>query len=123
MVVAVPDPASSAPNERPVGVRVRLRALIAGAILIVLSAFAGVYGYTVVQALLWSQQSLKCGPLVILFVLVLVNRALARWRRAATFNRAELLLIPPVDQPKPLKAIAGLRLRGHRDMQRLMHRV
>ena len=46
------------------------------------SAYFGVYSYIVVQAILWSQQSLKCGPIFVLFLLSLGNLGLRRLRGA-----------------------------------------
>src|ERR1043166_6784878 len=69
------------------------RAPLIGALLIPPAALFGVYSYTIVQAIHWSQQSLKCGPIFLLFVLTVGNLALRRltWRLALT--QAELVLI------------------------------
>jgi hypothetical protein len=69
------------------------RAPLIGALLIPPAALMGVYSYTIVQAMHWSQQSLKCGPIFLLFVLTLGNLALRRLSRRLALNRAELVLI------------------------------
>jgi hypothetical protein len=69
------------------------RAPLLGALLIAPSALFGVYSYTIVQAIHWSQQSLKCGPIFVLFVLTLVNLAVRRLARRWAFTQAELVLV------------------------------
>src|SRR5258708_7130157 len=69
------------------------RALLLGALLIPPSAFFGVYSYTIVQAMHWSQQSLKCGPIFVLFMLTVGNMAVRRLARRWALTRAELLLV------------------------------
>jgi len=46
------------------------RAPLVGALLIPIGAFCSVYGYTIIQAVHWSQQSLKLGPVFLLFFLL-----------------------------------------------------
>ncbi len=69
------------------------RAPLLGALLIPPAAFFGVYSYIIVQAILWSQQSLKCGPIFVLFLLSLGNLGLRRLRRPLALTQAELILI------------------------------
>jgi hypothetical protein len=69
------------------------RALLLGALLIPLSAYFGVYSYIIVQAILWSQQSLKCGPIFLLFLLTLGNLGVRRLRRRFALTQAELILV------------------------------
>src|SRR5712692_4198186 len=69
------------------------RAPLFGALLIPPAAFFGVYSYIIVQAILWSQQSLKCGPIFVLFLLSLGNLGLRRLRRRLALTPAELILI------------------------------
>jgi uncharacterized protein DUF6785/uncharacterized protein DUF6784 len=69
------------------------RAPLLGALLIPPSAFFGVYSYIIVQAILWSQQSLKCGPIFVLFLLSLGNLGVRRLRRCLALTQAELVLI------------------------------
>src|SRR5438445_8719322 len=69
------------------------RAPLLGALLIPPSAFFGVYSYSVVQAILWSQQSLKCGPIFVLFLLPLGNLGVRRLKRRFALTPAELILV------------------------------
>ncbi len=69
------------------------RAPLVGALLIPPSALFGVYSYTIVQAILWSQQSLTCGPIFVLFLLTLANMALRRLARRLALTPAELIVI------------------------------
>jgi hypothetical protein len=69
------------------------RAALLGALLIPPSALFGVYSYTIVQAIHWSQQSLKCGPIFVLCLLTLLNLAVRRLARRFAFSQAELLLV------------------------------
>jgi hypothetical protein len=55
-------------------------------------AFCGVYAYSIIQALHWSQQSLKLGPVVLLCLLLLLN-ALWRLARRGGLDQGELALI------------------------------
>src|SRR5713226_7011454 len=69
------------------------RAPLLGALLIPPSAFFGVYSYIIVQAIQWSQQSLKCGPIFVLFLLSRGNLGVRRLRRCLALTQAELVLI------------------------------
>src|SRR5690349_13745753 len=57
------------------------RAPLVGALLIPLSALFGIYSYEVVQALHWTMQSLKCGPIFVLFLLMVGNLTVRRIAR------------------------------------------
>src|SRR5438128_439821 len=69
------------------------RAMALGALLIPPAALFGVYSYTIVQAILWSQQSLKCGPIFVLFLLTLANMGLRRIHRRLALTQAELIVV------------------------------
>jgi hypothetical protein len=64
-----------------------------GTLLLLANAYFGTYAYVVVQALLWTQTSLQRGPVVMLFVIVLVNMLFARFARRFALNRAELMIL------------------------------
>jgi hypothetical protein len=64
-----------------------------GVLLIPPSAYFGVYSYIIVQAIQWSQQSLKCGPIFVLFLLTLGNLAVRRLKRRFALTPAELILV------------------------------
>lgn len=64
-----------------------------GTLLLLLNAYFGTYAYVVVQALLWTQTSLLRGPVVFLFLLVVLNLAFARFARRFALSRAELLIL------------------------------
>jgi hypothetical protein len=64
-----------------------------GTLLLIVNAYFGTYAYVVVQALLWTQTSLQRGPIVLLFLLALINFALARVARRVALTRQELLLL------------------------------
>src|SRR5919201_5556763 len=69
------------------------RALVLGVLLIPPSALFGVYSYTIVQAIHWSQQSLKCGPIFLLFLLTVSNLAIRRLARRLALTQAELITV------------------------------
>src|SRR2546423_15595287 len=69
------------------------RAPLVGALLIPLGAFCAVYGYTVIQAVHWNQQSLKLGPIFLLFLLVCVNAAVRWARRRCALTQGGLALV------------------------------
>src|SRR5947209_17254143 len=69
------------------------RAPLLGALLIPPSAFFGVYSYIIVQAIQWNQQSLKCGPVFVLFLLTVGNLGVRRLQRRFALTPAELILV------------------------------
>jgi hypothetical protein len=69
------------------------RVFLLGSLLIVLNAWFGTYAYVVVQALIWTQTSLLRGPVVVLFLLVLVNIPLIQFAKRYAFRQDELLLL------------------------------
>src|ERR1051325_1448040 len=69
------------------------RALGVGALVIPLSAFFGIYSYEVVQALHWTMQSLKCGPIFVLFLVMVGNLILRRFARRFALTQAELVVV------------------------------
>src|SRR5918912_428367 len=69
------------------------RALLVGAVLIPLSALFGIYSYEVVQALHWTMQSLKCGPIFVLFLLMVGNLTVRRVARRFALTHSELILV------------------------------
>lgn len=69
------------------------RVLWLGTALLLLNAFFGTYAYVVVQALLWTQTALLRGPVVVLFLLVLLNLLVRRLARRFALSQAELLLL------------------------------
>jgi hypothetical protein len=69
------------------------RALLVGALLIPLSALFGIYSYEVVQALHWTMQSLKCGPIFVLFLVMVGNLTVRRFARRFALTQAELILV------------------------------
>lgn len=95
MTAPAPLPSQTLPRE-PDTIRATppaWRALLIGALLIPPSALFGVYSYIIVQAIQWSQQSLKCGPIFVLFLLTAGNLGLRRlWRRFA-LTHAELVIV------------------------------
>lgn len=64
-----------------------------GTLLVLFSAFFGTYAYVVVQALLWTQTSLLRGPVVILFLVVVLNLLVRRVARRFALSQAELLAL------------------------------
>jgi hypothetical protein len=69
------------------------RAPLVGALLIPLSALFGIYSYEVVQALHWTMQSLKCGPIFVLFLVMVGNLTLRRFARRFALTQAELVVV------------------------------
>src|SRR5262249_47721312 len=69
------------------------RALLVGALIIPLSALFGIYSYEVVQALHWTMQSLKCGPIFVLFLVMVGNLAVRRVARRFALTQAELVIV------------------------------
>src|ERR1051326_8264156 len=69
------------------------RAPLVGAILIPLSALFGIYSYEVVQALHWTMQSLKCGPIFVLFLVMMGNLALRRLAPRLALTHGELVIV------------------------------
>src|ERR1041385_424471 len=69
------------------------RAPLVGALLIPLSALFGIYSYEVVQALHWTMQSLKCGPIFVLFLVMVGNLTLRRLAPRFSLTQAELVII------------------------------
>src|SRR5438876_3429036 len=69
------------------------RAPLVGALLIPLSALFGIYSYEVVQALHWTMQSLKCGPIFVLFLVMVGNLTLRRIAPRFALTHAELVLV------------------------------
>ncbi|MBI2300489.1 MAG: hypothetical protein HYU66_16370, partial [Armatimonadetes bacterium] len=53
----------------------------------------GVYAYIVAQATLWTQTSLLRGPVFVLFLIVLANLLLRRWRARLALSERDLLLV------------------------------
>ncbi|MBM3459043.1 MAG: hypothetical protein FJX77_11000, partial [Armatimonadetes bacterium] len=80
--------APEAPAASPVW-----RAPLVGALLIPVSAFCAVYGYTIIQAVHWSQQSLKLGPVFLLTVVLVLNALLRLVRRRWALTGGELGLV------------------------------
>ncbi len=69
------------------------RAPLVGALFIPPGAFCAVYGYSVIQAIHWNQQSLKLGPIFLLSLLVALN-AIVRWiGRRWAMTQGELAVI------------------------------
>src|SRR2546423_7468248 len=66
------------------------RAPLVGALLIPVGAFCSVYGYTVIQAVHWSQQSLKLGPIFLVFFLLVTNALIRLVRRAWSLRQEDL---------------------------------
>lgn len=64
-----------------------------GTLLIAFSVYFGAYVYVVVQALIWSQVSLQRGPVVLLFLLVLINLAVRRLLRGRGLSQQELVFL------------------------------
>ncbi len=64
-----------------------------GTLLLIANAFFGTYAYVVVQALIWTQTSLQRGPVVVLFILVLLNLAWAKGARRFALSRHEMLVL------------------------------
>jgi hypothetical protein len=69
------------------------RAPLIGALVIPGGAFCGVYGYSVIQAIHWNQQSLKLGPVFLLTLLIGLNAVLRVLRRRWGLRKSELALI------------------------------
>src|SRR3989442_9840389 len=69
------------------------RAPLVGGLLIPLSALFGIYSYEVVQALHWTMQSLKCGPIFILFLVMMGNLTLRRFAPRFALTHGELLVV------------------------------
>jgi hypothetical protein len=69
------------------------RAPLIGALLIPVGAFCAVYAYAIIQAIHWSQQSLKLGPVFLLAILVGANSLLQRLRRAWSLTAGEMALV------------------------------
>jgi uncharacterized protein DUF6785/uncharacterized protein DUF6784 len=90
-----PASAEAAPAQaEPFTARVPAwRAPLIAALLIPPGAFCAVYGYVIIQAVHWSQQSLKLGPVFLLFLLVAVNAVLRLLRRKWSLTQGELALI------------------------------
>src|SRR5436309_15361770 len=81
------------------------RAPLIGALLIPPAALFGVYSYTIVQAIHWSQQSLKCGPIFLLFLLTVGNLGLGRVALRFALIHAELVYV--IDLMITFNAIDG----------------
>ncbi|GAB4462146.1 MAG: hypothetical protein OHK0029_28480 [Armatimonadaceae bacterium] len=64
-----------------------------GTLLLLINAYVGTYAYVVVQALLWTQTSLQRGPVVMLFLVVVLNLLAARFARRFALTRAELMVL------------------------------
>ena len=93
-VLTVPDVETTAPAGAAAPVQPPAwRAPLVGAALIPAGAFCAVYGYTVIQAVHWSQQSLKLGPVFLLFVVVCLNGVVRTLRRSWALTQGELALI------------------------------
>jgi hypothetical protein len=91
---ARPLPAQTETPRQPVPAALSTRRVFwVGTALVLFSAFFGTYAYVVVQALLWTQTSLLRGPVVMLFVLVLLNLLVRRFARRFALSQAELLLL------------------------------
>lgn len=71
----------------------RWRAPLVGALFIPVGAFCAVYGYSVIQAIHWTQQSLKLGPIFMLTVLVALNAGVRAFRRRWSLTGGELAII------------------------------
>src|SRR2546426_1176689 len=69
------------------------RAPLVGPLLTPLSALFGIYSYDVVQALHWTMQSLKCGPIFVLFLVMVGNLTLRRITPRLALTQAELVLV------------------------------
>src|SRR5919198_844337 len=69
------------------------RAPLVGALIIPLSALFGIYSYEVVQALHWTMQSLKCGPIFVLFLVMVGNLAVRRVAPRFALTHAELVVV------------------------------
>src|SRR5262245_33801073 len=69
------------------------RALLVGAVVIPLSALFVIYSYEVVQALHWTMQSLKCGPVFVLFLIMVGNLTVRRFARRFALTQAELIVV------------------------------
>lgn len=69
------------------------RAPLVGALLTPVGAFCAVYGYTIIQAIHWSQQSLKLGPVFLLFVTVCLNGVVRTLHRRLALTQSELALV------------------------------
>ena len=69
------------------------RALVVGLIGIPIGSFCAVYGYTIIQAVHWSQQSLKLGPIFLLFLIVALNGVVKAGARRYALTQGELVLI------------------------------
>jgi hypothetical protein len=93
MTAPSPLPPQAPPRERTPRPAPPWRAPLLGALLIPPAAFFGVYSYIIVQAILWSQQSLKSGPIFVLFLLTIGNLGLRRLSRRFALTQAELILI------------------------------
>lgn len=90
-----PPAREAAAEPRPVAIPSppTWRAPLVGALLIPVSAFCAVYGYTVIQAVHWSQQSLKLGPIFLLFLLLALNAVVRLFRRAWALQQGELAVV------------------------------
>lgn len=69
------------------------RALLVGSLLVPVTAFCAVYGYTVIQAVHWSQQSLKMGPICLLAGTILLNALARRIRARFALTSGELAVV------------------------------
>src|SRR5712691_11046355 len=69
------------------------RAPLVGALVIPLSALFGIYSYEVVQALHWTMQSLKCGPIFVFFLVMVGNLTVRRFARRFALTQSELILV------------------------------
>jgi len=96
-LLARPLPAASERAAREEAVRSgpppAWRAPLIGALLIPPGAFSAVYGYTVIQAVHWSQQSLKLGPVFLLTVLLALNAVVRSIHRRVALTSGELAII------------------------------
>lgn len=91
--VPVPPRAPERPEQRSGPAHLAWRAPLIGALLIPPSALFGLYSYEVVQALHWTMQSLKCGPIFVLFLVMMGNLIVQRVARRFALTQAELVLV------------------------------
>jgi hypothetical protein len=64
-----------------------------GTLLLIINAWFGTYAYVVVQALIWTQTSLLRGPLVLLFLIVVVNLLIFRTVRRFALTQGEMIAL------------------------------
>lgn len=85
-----PKPPLAPAGAPPASLR---RVFVLGTLLIIFNAWFGTYAYVVVQALIWTQTSLLRGPIVVLFLLVMVNVPMLRFAKRFALRQDELLLL------------------------------